>query len=63
MSLKAVRDAIDFGEWLLRQGCIVAEADDAWKASAEIDILTEVYDTKDGEWLTMEQLYRKWQRE
>lgn len=54
------KEAIEFGEWLLRQGCVISEADDAWKASANIDILQEVYDTSVGEWLTMEQLYNKW---
>lgn len=54
------QEAIEFGEWLLTQGCILSGADDAWKFAAGIGQDTQVYDTKEGDWLTMELLYDKW---
>lgn len=54
------REATEFGAWLLTKGCILSEADDAWKVSSGISRHEAVYDTSDGEWLTMGQLYEVW---
>lgn len=61
MEIKEVREhakniAVGFGKYVVEQGLIPTDPDEEWRYLAKIGIHA-VYDTKDGEWITMEQLF------
>ncbi len=49
-------ECIAFGEWLMAQGLIPVD-DDVWKESVGHE--GNLWDTKEGDWMSMEGLYNK----
>lgn len=48
------KEAIQFGEWLMTQGLIPTVPQE------HFDQNKKIWDTKDGDWLNMEELYDNW---
>lgn len=54
--------AVGFGKFVADSGLIQSHPDANWRKFAKKGVNT-VYDTKDGEWVTMEQLFEKYIKE
>lgn len=54
--------AVGFGKFVADSGLVQSDPDATWRKFAKKGVNT-VYDTKDGEWVTMEQLFDKYIKE
>lgn len=54
--------AVGFGKYVADSGLIQSDPDVNWRKFSKVGLNT-VYDTKDGEWVTMEQLFDKYVKE